>query len=149
MSQTVAIVHDLIDVDAIRRTVESAAQGATVLFVGTVRDLNDGRAVTGMDYTAYDAMAEKEMGAIAREATDKNPGTVIHMVHRLGYLEVGEPSVVIATSHPHRDAAYAANRYAIEQLKKRVPIWKREHYVDGTREWVDPSGAKGQPQETR
>ena len=149
MSQTVAIVHDLIDVDAIRRSVESAAQGATVLFVGTVRDVNDERAVTGMDYTAYDAMAEKEMAAIAHEATEKHPRTIIHMVHRLGYLEVGEPSVVIATSNPHRDAAYLANRYAIEQLKKRVPIWKREHYVDGTREWVDPTGAKGQPQETR
>jgi molybdopterin synthase catalytic subunit len=149
MSGSAGIVHDVIDVSAVMRSVASAAQGAVVLFVGTVRDLNDGRPVTGMDYTAYESMALKEMNEIANEAAEKHPGALIRMVHRLGSLDVGEPSVVIATSHPHRDSAYAANRYAIEHLKKRVPIWKREHYADGTREWVDPSGKKGEPQEAR
>jgi len=149
MSGTSAIVHEPIDVTAVIRSVGSPAQGAVVLFVGTVRDLNDGRPVTGMEYTAYESMALKEMLAIAAEAVDKHPGSILRMVHRLGALEIGEPSVVIATSHPHRDSAYAANRYAIEHLKKRVPIWKREHYEDGTREWVDPSGRKSEPQEAR
>jgi molybdopterin synthase catalytic subunit len=149
MSGSAAIVHDSIDLSAVMRSVESPAQGAVVLFIGTVRDLNDGRAVTGMEYTAYESMALKEMSAIAAEAAEQHPGSLVRMVHRLGALDIGEPSVVIATSHPHRDSAYAASRYAIEHLKKRVPIWKREHYEDGTREWVDPSGRKGEPQEAR
>jgi molybdopterin synthase catalytic subunit len=143
----VAIVHSPIDVSAVLRAVESPAQGASVLFVGTVRDLNDGKAVSGMDYTAYESMAEREIGSIVTEAEERFPGSIIRMVHRVGALEIGEPSVVIAVSHPHRTSAYAASQYAIEQLKRRVPIWKREHYVDGTREWVDPTGVKAEPQE--
>jgi molybdopterin synthase catalytic subunit len=144
---TPAIVHSPIDVTAVLRAVESPAQGASVLFVGTVRDVNDGKAVSGMDYTAYEAMAEREIGLIVNEAEERFPRIIMRMVHRVGALEIGEPSVVVAVSHPHRDSAYAASRYAIEQLKKRVPIWKREHYEDGTREWVDPTGMKAEPQE--
>jgi molybdopterin synthase catalytic subunit len=104
--------------------------------VGTVRDLNDGKRVDGMDYTAYVAMAEREMMTIADEAADRFPGSFVVIVHRIGQLGLGEASVAIATSHQHRDPAYSASRYVIEQLKARVPIWKREHYVDGTRDWV-------------
>jgi molybdopterin synthase catalytic subunit len=108
--------------------------------VGTVREVNDGKRVQGMDFTAYTAMAEKEMEAIAREANEWFAGSVVVIVHRIGELAIGDASVAIATAHAHRDAAYQASRYVIEQLKKRVPIWKREHYTDGTREWIDPTG---------
>jgi molybdopterin synthase catalytic subunit len=79
------------------------------------------------------------MRSILDEAANKFPGSFTVIVHRVGELAIGDASVAIATSHPHRSEAYAANRYAIEQLKTRVPIWKREHYIDGTREWVDPT----------
>ena len=88
-------------------------------------------------------MAERELRAIAAEATQRFPGVEIVIEHRLGALDVGEVSVGIATSHAHRGFAQDANRYAIEELKHRAPIWKREQYVDGTREWVDPT--RGDP----
>jgi molybdopterin synthase catalytic subunit len=136
MMQRVAIVTQPIDLSLVLAEVASVAQGACILFVGTVRDLNDGKRVDGMDYTAYVAMAEREMMTIANEAAERFPGSFVVIVHRIGQLALGEASVAIATSHQHRDPAYSTNRYIIEQLKARVPIWKREHYVDGTREWV-------------
>jgi molybdopterin synthase catalytic subunit len=142
MTTRVAIVTEPIDTAAVLRDVESPGHGASILFVGAVRETSDGRQVSGMDYTAYTAMAEREMRSIVDEATRQFPGSFIVIVHRIGELTIGDASVAIATSHAHRDDAYAANRYAIEQLKVRVPIWKREHYVDGTREWVDPTGKK-------
>jgi molybdopterin synthase catalytic subunit len=140
MSSRTAVVTGPIDTAAVLREVESPAHGAAILFVGNVREVNDGKPVQGMDYTAYTAMAEKEMAAIAREASEKFSGSFVVIVHRIGELAIGDASVAIATGHAHRDAAYQASRYCIEQLKKRVPIWKREHYADGTREWIDPTG---------
>ncbi len=134
-----ALVAGPIDVTALAREVASTSNGATVLFVGTVRDVNDGRPVTGMEYTAYKTMAEREMNDIVREASEQFATTDVVVEHRLGALELGEASVAIAVAHPHRGGAYAASRYVIEQLKQRVPIWKLEHYTDGTREWVDPT----------
>jgi molybdopterin synthase catalytic subunit len=102
--------------------------------------VNDGRGVTGIEYSAYEGMALSELESIAHESVQRfAPGDVaIH--HRLGTLLLEDVSVGIAVSHAHRDEAYALSRWVIEELKRRVPIWKREHYVDGTREWVDPSG---------
>src|SRR4051812_25348739 len=142
MTSRVAIVTEPIDPAAVLREVESPAHGASILFVGTVRETNDGRDVSGMDYTAYIAMAEREMRSITEEAAAKFARSIVVIVHRIGELSIGDASVAIAVSHAHRDEAYAASRYTIEQLKARVPIWKREHYVDGTREWVDPTGKK-------
>lgn len=141
MTTRVAIVTDPVDTAAILAELESPAHGASILFVGTVREVNDGKPVRGMDYTSYSAMAEKEMAAIAREAVDKFFGSSVVIVHRIGELAIGDASVAVATAHAHRDAAYGASRYAIEELKARVPIWKREHYADGTREWIDPTAA--------
>ena len=132
-----AIVDSPIDVASLTARVSSHANGAILLFVGTVRDVNDGRGVTGMEYSAYRSMAERELAEIAREAVEQFGSDDIAVEHRLGTLELGEASVAIAVGHPHRGAAYDASRYLIEQLKKRVPIWKLEHYVDGTREWVN------------
>jgi molybdopterin synthase catalytic subunit len=141
MTARASVVTEPIDTAAVLREVEAPAHGAAILFVGNVREVNDGKPVSGMEYTAYVAMAEKEMGAIAREAKAKFSGTFVVIVHRIGELGIGEASVAIATAHAHRDAAYQASRYVIEQLKQRVPIWKREHYTDGTREWIDPTAS--------
>ncbi|MEO6445063.1 MAG: molybdenum cofactor biosynthesis protein MoaE [Gemmatimonadaceae bacterium] len=134
-----ALVHATIDAGALLAEVASPASGATTLFLGTVREVNEGRAVLGIDYTAYHAMAERELERIAREAAERFGSDRIVIEHRLGYLALGDVSVAIAVSHARRGAAMDAGRYLIEELKKRVPIWKREHYEDGTREWVDPT----------
>jgi molybdopterin synthase catalytic subunit len=133
----VALVDDPLDPSRLLAEVASPGNGASILFVGTVRELNDGRRVAGIDYSAYRGMAERELGAIAAEAATLFETTDLVVEHRLGTLEVGEASVVIAAAHPHRVRAFDAARYVIEELKRRVPIWKREHYDDGTREWVD------------
>jgi molybdopterin synthase catalytic subunit len=134
-----AIVTRPIDAAPLIAEVASNAHGATSLFLGTVRDINDGRAVTGMEYTAYDAMASRELAKIAAEAADQFDDVALVVEHRTGTLALGDVSVAIAAAHAHRGHALDATRFVIEQLKKRVPIWKREHYIDGTREWVDPS----------
>jgi molybdopterin synthase catalytic subunit len=130
------LVRDAIDTQALLNEVADHSNGAAVLFVGTVRDVNDGRAVTGMEYRAYESMAERELADIAREASERFDTGAIVVEHRLGELDLGEASVAIAVGHAHRGNAYDANRYVIEQLKKRVPIWKLEHYKDGSREWI-------------
>jgi len=135
----VALVHAPIDVSALLAEVSDAGAGATTLFLGTVREVNDGRAVTGIDYSAYDAMAVREMTRIVEEAVTRYGTPHIVMEHRLGFLALTEVSIAIAVSHARRAPAMDAARYVIEEVKKRVPIWKREHYVDGTREWVDPT----------
>jgi len=140
-----AIVERPIDPGALIAEVASVTNGATLLFIGTVRETNDGRDVSGMDYTAYRGMAERELGDIVTEATERFETTDIVVEHRLGTLGLGEASVAIAVAHSHRGKAYEANRYIIEELKRRVPIWKLEHYVDGTREWVAADGSKRKP----
>jgi molybdopterin synthase catalytic subunit len=135
-----ALTDQRIDTAGLVAEVSREANGATLLFIGTVRDINDGRSVTGIEYSAYRSMAEREMADIVREASDKFATLDIVVEHRLGELAIGDASVAIAVAHPRRGAAYDASRYVIEQLKKRVPIWKLEHYLDGTREWVNASG---------
>ena len=135
----VAIVEAPIDVVRVIAMTGHAGVGAISLFLGTVRDLNDGRDVSGMDYEAYQPMAERELGAIAAETCEQHPGVSLAIEHRIGSLRVGDVSVAIAAAHAHRGPAMAASQRVIEQLKRRVPIWKREHYVDGERSWVDPT----------
>jgi len=132
-----AIVMRPLDPGALLTEVSAPANGAAVLFVGTVRDINDDRAVTALDYKAYTPMAARELEAILREAESRWDGVTVVCEHRTGELSLGDASVVIAAAHPHRAAAFDAARYVIEELKKRVPIWKREHYADGDLEWVD------------
>jgi molybdopterin synthase catalytic subunit len=134
-----AVVERTIDPAALTAEVAGDGNGATVLFLGTVRDSNDGRAVSGIEYSAYRSMAERELAAIVGEAAGEFDTTDIVVEHRVGTLGLGEVSVAIAVAHPHRGPAYDASRYVIEQIKRRVPIWKRELYADGTREWVDPT----------
>ena len=140
MTPLASLVRAPIDPLEMIHAVSNPANGAVLIFLGAVRQVNEGRAVTGIDYAAYEAMAQRELEAIVGEASSRFGTSDVAVQHRLGELGVEEVSVAIAVGHAHRDAAYAASRFVIEELKRRVPIWKREHYADGTREWVDPTG---------
>ncbi len=138
-----AIVTSEIDPAALIAEVQSSEFGAVSLFAGTVRDTNDGRSVTSLDYTAYTAMAESELTAILGEAADRFGVTAIVAEHRTGPLSLGDVSIAIAAAHAHRAPAMDCTRFVIDEVKQRVPIWKLEHYADGGREWVDPTQASG------
>lgn len=134
-----AIVERPIDPAALIAEVSSPQCGAISVFLGTVRDENDGRAVDGIDYTAYTAMAEEVLASIVAEASVRFAVTSIVVEHRIGPLDIGAVSVGIAAAHSHRGPALESVRFVIEELKVRVPVWKLERYTDGTREWVDPT----------
>jgi molybdopterin synthase catalytic subunit len=110
--------------------------GAVLLFLGTVRELNDGRPVRGMRYDAYVEMAEAVLASIVREAAARFAAERIAAVHRIGELGIGDVSVAIAVATPHRAEAYEASRYVIEEIKARLPVWKREHYVADDARWL-------------
>lgn len=132
-----------IDVGAVIADVGSGADGAVAVFIGRVRDHNDGHAVERIDYEAYTPMAEREMRAIADQVCESCGASAISIAHRTGTLEVGDASVVIAVAAPHRAEALRACQLAIDMIKETVPIWKREHRDDGAR-WVDARhGADG------
>jgi len=116
------------------------SDGALCLFVGIVRDHNDGRLTTAIDYEAYGSMAEAEMARLSDSLAAAFPGVRIRMLHRVGRLGVGEASVAIVATSSHRPDAFAACRAAIDRIKTTVPIWKKEHHPDGSSEWVDPTG---------
>lgn len=134
-----ALVTRPIDVSALIAEVTDPSCGAVSVFLGTVRNVNDGKPVTGIEYKAYEAMAVREMEGVLASVRERFGTSHIVMEHRLGLLGLGEVSVAIVAAHPHRHAAMDATRTAIEEIKKTVPIWKLEHYADGTREWVDPT----------
>jgi molybdopterin synthase catalytic subunit len=136
-----AIVSHPIDLATLLAEVAAHSNGATVLFTGSVRDVNDDRAVSGIDYQAYVGMAEDELGRIVAEACERFDTSDVIAEHRIGTLILGDVSVAVAAAHPRRNGAFDAARYVIEQIKVRLPIWKLEHYVDGTREWVDATRA--------
>jgi molybdopterin synthase catalytic subunit len=138
------IVHEPIETAEVLGHVGARKDGATLLFLGMVRDHADGRPVTGMTYEAYEEMATPVLREIATEAAQRIGSDRVAVVHRTGDLTIGEVSVAIAVSSPHRAEAYDASRYVIEEIKKRLPVWKKEHYTDGAQEWVEgtvPTGA--------
>ena len=134
-----AVVTNRIDVAALIGEVADDSHGATAVFVGTVRSTNEGREVREIEYTAYEEMAEREMSVILTEAGRAYDGTLLVAEHRIGLLAVGEASIVIAAAHERRACALDALRYAIDEMKTRVPVWKREVYADGSQSWVDPT----------
>lgn len=134
-----AIVETPIDVGRLQALVAQPGIGAITLFLGTVRNLHEGRHVTGIDYEAYHPMAERELAAIARETCEATAGLQLAIEHRVGTLVVGDVSVAIVAAHARRAPSLAAAQQVIEVLKQRVPIWKREHYTDGERRWIDPT----------
>jgi molybdopterin synthase catalytic subunit len=129
------IVEQPIDIESVTAAVADPATGATVTFIGTTRDHNDGRSVTQLEYEAYPEMALAEMRKIAELATQRWPISKMAIVHRIGQVPIGEASVVIAASSAHRVAAFEACHFAIDRLKEVVPIWKKEHF-DGGEVWI-------------
>jgi molybdopterin synthase catalytic subunit len=129
-----------IDPAPLLSAVHRPSDGGIVLFVGVVRDRNEGRAVTRLDYEAYGPMAEKEMARIAADLAAAHPEASLLMQHRVGGLSVGEVAVVVVASAPHREQAFAACRDGIERIKALAPIWKREHGPHGA-VWVEPCQA--------
>ncbi|MBI1901249.1 MAG: molybdenum cofactor biosynthesis protein MoaE [Planctomycetia bacterium] len=129
-----------IDTAALLHYVSSPRAGAVVLFLGTVREFTAGRRTMALDYECYPEMAEKKLAELREEALRRWPLVSCAIVHRLGHLELGEASVAVATSAPHRDDAFAAGKWLIDTLKRVVPIWKQENWEDGRKEWVHPPG---------
>lgn len=136
---SIEITREPIDAAALAATVSDPGCGATVTFLGTVRDEHHGRAVLRLDYDAYAGMAEREMRAIAEQVVERWSVRRVTIVHRLGTLEVGEASIGIALSLPHRADGFDALRHVIDTFKQTVPIWKREHFADGEAVWVEGS----------
>ena len=134
----IRLTHDPIDHFALTEQVRRPHCGGVLTFLGTVRDLTDGKVTTALDYEAYPAMAELKLAEIERETRERWPVGEIVLVHRLGHLDVGDVSVAVAVSCPHRAEAFEACRYAIDRLKELVPIWKKENWADGSTEWVHP-----------
>ncbi len=131
------VTTEPLQLEPLLRETEDPASGALVIFVGTVRNHNDGRPVRGMSYDAHVSMAEKVLAQIEQEALERFAIQHCRIQHRIGPMTLGEPSVQIVVRAAHRDAAYAASRYAIDELKRRAPIWKEEHYTDGDRRFLD------------
>lgn len=135
------ITSQAIDVDAVISRTAHPDHGALIAFVGMTREWTGGKRTLHLEYEAYVPMAEAAMRKIGEEIAERWPGTLTAITHRIGAVGIGEASVVIAVSSPHRAEAYEASRYAIDRLKQTVPIWKKEIYEDGT-EWKGyPSGA--------
>lgn len=124
-----------LSVDDALAAVRRPDAGGIALFVGVVRDENEGKAVTLLEYEAYPSMAHKEMRAIVTELEREIPGARLAVLHRVGRLEIGDIAVVCAASAPHRAEAFGACRELIDRIKARVPIWKREHGPEGPH-WV-------------
>ena len=135
------ITRDAISADSVLAHVGSASDGAIDLFLGVVRDHNDGNAVSGMHYDAYIDMAEQTLRTIVAEAATLPGVGKVAAVHRVGELAIGDVSVAIAASAPHRAEAFAACRYVIEEIKQRLPVWKQERYLDGGEQWLKGEAA--------
>src|SRR5215207_7167706 len=129
------VVDGPIDEIALEQTVRTDADGAVIVFRGVARRQSRGREVVYLEYEAYPEMAEKVMAQIGDEMKSRWPITNVAIVHRTGVLEIGQASVVIAVSAPHRGEAFAASQYAIDRLKEIVPIWKKEIWSDGS-QWI-------------
>lgn len=134
----ISLTHAPIDLSAILAQVASNDAGAVVLFLGTTREFTKGRQTASLDYECYPQMAEAKLTELEAQAREKWPLVHVAIVHRLGRLELGETSIAIAVSSPHRQAAFEAGKWLIDTIKEDVPIWKQENWADGTSEWVHP-----------
>lgn len=127
----------LIDPHKLQTELDNARAGAFVCFEGRVRNHNDGQQVQRLEYEAYDELAIKEGNRVLDEARNRFPILECRAVHRTGCLEIGEVAVWVGVLSAHRGEAFDACRYIIDELKHRVPVWKKEHYVSGTTEWIN------------
>ena len=126
--------------DDLLAEVQGPERGGTCVFMGTVRNGPEESGVTEIEYTAYDAMADAEIERMLTETEQQWPGVRVALRHRVGRVPVGEASIAIVAAAPHRAEAFAACRHIIEEVKRRLPMWKKEYRIDGTTAWVDPSG---------
>jgi molybdopterin synthase catalytic subunit len=129
-----------LDLTRIVARVEAPDHGAVTSFLGLVRNHHGGRGVTRLEYSAYEPMAEAECARVVSEAESRWPARIA-LEHRIGALDIGDAAVAVAAAAAHREEAFAACRYVIEEVKRRVPIWKQEFYTDGTIEWVGAGDA--------
>jgi molybdopterin synthase catalytic subunit len=136
------VTREPIDLQELVKRVTDPSAGAIATFIGTTRNHNEGRKVIALDYEAYPEMAEKELERIGEEAKQKWQIERMAITHRIGPVEITEPSVIIAVSAAHRDDAFQACRFAIEEIKKTVPIWKKEVF-EGGEVWIGTQ--TGQP----
>jgi molybdopterin synthase catalytic subunit len=127
-----------IELGPLLASVQSPERGGVAVFLGQVRNHHEGRGVVRLEYSAYEPMAEAECARILAEARSRWDAAV-SLRHRIGALAVGDAAVAVVAASAHRESAFAACRYVIEEVKRRVPIWKREHYADGSLAWVDPT----------
>ena len=134
----VTITTGRIDVAAVLDSVQSTRAGAVVLFLGTAREFTGERRTASLEYECYGEMAEKKMAELEAEARRQWPLVGCTLVHRIGPVPLGEASVAVAVSSPHRAEAFAAGQWLIDTLKQVVPIWKKEHWTAGTSQWVHP-----------
>lgn len=131
-----AIVREPIDTQAVLSKIKRAEDGAAIVFEGVVRNHTRGRQTLYLDYEAYEEMALKQMEELAAQALERFKVRDVALVHRLGRLEIGETSVLIVVASAHRGAGYEASRWLIDTLKRTVPIWKKEYFIDGA-VWAD------------
>jgi molybdopterin synthase catalytic subunit len=142
------VTSNPLDVTAVSSIVSSADCGAVATFVGLVRNENGGRCVLWLEYEAYEPLAVKAFARIDEEAGERWPSIGLAIHHRIGRLEIGDASVVIAAASPHRAEAFAACRYAIERIKQIAPIWKHEHF-EGGETWIEGATADPMDEDAR
>ena len=130
-----------IEIRTLIRAVSEPSHGGIATFLGLVRDHQDGRGVLSLEYSAYESMADAESGRIVSEAESRWPARVV-LLHRLGALAIGDVAIGVAVASAHRAQAFEACRFVVEEMKRRVPIWKKEFYADGTVSWVDPTARR-------
>jgi molybdopterin synthase catalytic subunit len=137
-ARIIDITNDKISIARAEKFISSSRFGASIFFTGTVRDVNENKKVTGITYDAHDEMVIKSFEEIYQEASEKLKikNKAVFIEHTKGYLSLGDISILIAVACKHRDQAYVLSRYIIEEIKKRSPIWKKEHYEDQTTEWL-------------
>lgn len=135
----IELTHKPLDPGPLVARAQSPESGAVLLFLGVTRQHTAGRETLELHYEAYEEMACKELAALESEARQKWDLTECLIIHRLGTVPLGAASVAIVTASPHRRAAFAAGEWLIDTLKERVPIWKQEHWADGTTDWVHPT----------
>jgi len=136
---SVRLLEEPIDYQAVTESVRDNRAGAVVLFLGTVREFTNEQQTTALDYDAYPAMATAKMQELIDEAHERWPVLHATIEHRIGHLDLGEVCVAVAVSAPHRKQAFHAGQFLIDELKIRVPIWKKENWIDGESEWVHPN----------
>ena len=134
------LAHEPLSLERLVAEVSSPTCGGTCVFLGTVRNGPAEDGLTAIEYSAYEAMVEAEFGRLLADARGRWPDARIAVRHRLGTIPAGDASIAIAAAAPHRAQAFEACRFVIEEVKRRIPVWKKELRADGSEVWVDPSG---------